>query len=192
MPTKHPYSKMTCQKMEGMGRDFWKVEYLNPFHIIKERTDLRVFRDRVMKFCEYCKSDDLTLELIQQHISALSDIGNVTQNQNYYAGQKNDCFHFFDYLVICPVKGIVAIQSTGANGHSEHRRKILRNEHALRWVSWAKIELWSWQKKPQKPGSKRLIWKARTEEITIDMFTEQAKKDKAKSINPDDLACYGY
>lgn len=183
MAKKHPYSKMTCQKMEGMGRDFWKVEYLNPFHIIKERTDLRIFRDRVLKFCEYCNDTDLTIEQISQHISALKEIANVTQIQQYFAGQKNDCYHFFDYLCICPVSGIVAIQSTGQNGHSEHRRKILRNEHALRWVSWAKIELWSWQKKPQKPGSKRLVWKARTEEITIEMFIEHAKKDRANEMS---------
>jgi hypothetical protein len=175
MAKKIPYNTMTCEKMTGMGRDYWKVEYLNPFHIIKERDQLRLFRDSVKDFCEIALRTD-NIEQLKKWIVVLQERVSVQGNNKYFPGQKNDCFHFFDYLAICPVSGIVAIQSTSYACHAEHRKKILRNEHALRWVSWAKIELWSWKNTLGNKTAKAKGWVPRIEEITREMFVEFAKK----------------
>ena len=97
---------------------------------------------------------------------------------NQYAengrGIMQDCFGFIDYLVIDPNNGVIAVQSTSAACRAEHRRKILRNVYAQRWVNFSKIEMWTWRKSPQVRGSKRLVWKPTVEEITLDMFKEFA------------------
>jgi len=90
---------------------------------------------------------------------------------NAYAGpfgRREDLFGFIDIIALRPGVGIVAIQSTGPNGHAEHRRKILANEFVPLWLEvGGKIELWSWRKILTKPGGKQRIWQPRIENIII-------------------------
>lgn len=95
---------------------------------------------------------------------------------NAYAGpfgRREDLFNFIDIIYLDRANGIVAIQSTGPSGHSQHRRKILENEFALEWLKCGgKIELWSWRKLLLKRGGKARRWTPRIENITEDNFTK--------------------
>jgi hypothetical protein len=93
--------------------------------------------------------------------------------------RQQDAFGFIDIIAIDAIEGIVAIQVTSASGHSEHRKKILRNVYAQRWVSFCKIELWSWRKSPKVRGQKLLIWKPKVEVITLEDFKEFANAGSA-------------
>ncbi len=113
----------------------------------------------------------------QMTLQRLRDEGcSVDKVEKYNAfagpfGRREDAFGFIDILALRPGVGIVAIQSTGPSGHSEHRKKILANEFAPQWLECGgRIELWSWRKLAVKPGSKALRWQPRIEEITAAMF----------------------
>ena len=100
-------------------------------------------------------------------------ISDICEKFNPYAGpfgKRIDLFGFIDLISLYPTK-IVAIQSTGPSGHSQHRRKILENEFALEWLkSGGEIELWSWRKLLKKRGGKLKLWQPRVEIITEEMF----------------------
>jgi len=100
-------------------------------------------------------------------------IADVCERFNPYAGpfgKRMDLFGFIDLIALYPQR-IVAIQSTGPSGHSQHRKKILESELALEWLkSSGEIELWSWRKLLKKRGGKLKIWQPRVETITEDMF----------------------
>ena len=147
-----------------------KVEKVNAWQIIQDRDKLREIRAALVKLFESWPVIDL---------EELRSLKNNAANYEPFYGQglKNDAFGFMDILAIDPVEGVIAVQSTGPSGHSEHKLKILRNDYALRWAHFNKIELISWKKKPQKEGSKRLVWMPRMEVITLEMFIEFAKKD---------------
>ncbi len=170
MPKVIPYTQKTLKAMRERGRYVWKVEHTNPFRIVAERNELRVLRNEVLRIC---------------HPDALREAGNRTKLYNiavpivpnYGTGAKNDCFGFMDLLVIDPVEGVIAVQSTGPTGHAEHKKTILRNDYALRWAHHAKIELWSWRKLLVKKGGKLRTWQPRMEVITLDMFVEFTKTD---------------
>jgi len=87
-------------------------------------------------------------------------------------GIRQDCFGFIDLLVIDPTEGIIAVQSTSGSCHSEHRKKILRNDYALRWAHFNKIELWSWKNKLGNVSVSAKGWEPRIEPITLNMFVE--------------------
>jgi len=93
---------------------------------------------------------------------------------NQYAGpfgRREDLFNFIDIIYLDPQKGIVAIQSTGPHGHSQHRKQILENEFALEWLKCrGQIELWSWRKILKSRGGKLRIWTPRIEPITIENY----------------------
>jgi hypothetical protein len=95
---------------------------------------------------------------------------------NQYAGpfgRREDLFGFIDIIYLDPQKGIVAIQSTGPHGHSEHRRKILENSYALEWLKCGGvIELWSWRKLLKQRGGRLRLWTPRIEEIKKKNFLE--------------------
>lgn len=95
---------------------------------------------------------------------------------NAYAGpfgRREDLFGFIDIIYLDPLKGIVAIQSTGPSGHSSHRKAILENPNALEWLKvGGKIELWSWRKILKKRGGKLRIWSPRIEDITLETFRQ--------------------
>ena len=98
---------------------------------------------------------------------------------NAYAGpfgRREDLFGFIDIVILDPQRGIVAIQSTGPHGHSQHRRAILENEFAYEWLKCGgKIELISWSKKLKHRKGKLRIWMPRIEPITTDMFERSRK-----------------
>lgn len=89
-------------------------------------------------------------------------------------GRREDLFGFIDILALDPIRGIVAIQSTGPSGHAEHRKKILANEFALLLLECGGvIELWSWRKVATKPGAKARRWQPRIERIEAEAFGEK-------------------
>ena len=104
---------------------------------------------------------------------------------NIYAKRRIDAFNFIDILVIDPIDGIVAVQSCGPSGHSEHRKKILHNDYAARWIMFAKIEIISWRKLLAKRGGKKKIWTPRIEVLTKQDFVESAKQMRLFQENLD-------
>ena len=170
----YPYNAMTTKEFRKRGWYYENAEYTNPYLIIEERNLLRTLRDRVLNFCSYAKQ--VELEEVRNAISSLENIAVATYLEKYNRyGEKKDMFGFIDYIVISPFVGAMAVQSTSANVRAEHRKKILRNDNAARWVNFHKIWLWTWRKSPQTRGSKRMTWKLTEEEITLDMFKEAAK-----------------
>ena len=111
------------------------------------------------------------------------------KNSGGFPGVRQDCFGFIDYIIIDPIDGVVAVQITSPSSWSEHKKKILRNDYAARWVNFCKIELWTWRqlvkKGLTKAGKKRKgkVWTPRTETITIDMFTEGTKYQTVPTDN---------
>jgi hypothetical protein len=98
----------------------------------------------------------------------------IAEKWNAYAGpfgQHEDLFGFIDIVALVPVRGILAIQSTGPHGHADHRKKILENDTAIEWLRCGgHVELWSWRKLKRKRGGELRVWTPRIEPITIDMF----------------------
>ena len=167
----YPYNAKTTERFRQMGRYYDKTEYLNPFHIIKERNDLRLFRHSVSDFCDIAlRTDDL--ELLRKWIYVLKERTQILTNNTYFAGEKHDLFGFADYICLDANEGIVAVQLCNPSRWSEHKKKILRNVNAQRWVCHDKIELWTWRPLAGKRGRQ-----ARVEEITLDMFKEFANAD---------------
>ena len=81
-------------------------------------------------------------------------------------GIRVDLFNFIDAISLHPTEGIVAIQSCGPSGHSQHKKKILANKYAPMWLNaGGQIELWSWRKLIEKRGGKLRHWHARIERI---------------------------
>lgn len=122
----------------------------------------------------------------QKTLKAMRERGRYVwkvEHWNPYArggqGVREDCFGFMDILAIDSNEGIIAVQSTGPSGHSDHKKKILRNDYALRWVHHAKIELWSWRKLLVKRGGKLRTWQPRCEVLTLEIFEDFLKKDQA-------------
>ncbi|GAG02329.1 unnamed protein product, partial [marine sediment metagenome] len=83
------YNALTTRELRKMGRHYWKVEHLNPFHIVKERDDLRFFRDMVWNFCRVVsRSDDI--EEIKKFTATLLQRDEDTKNNKYFAGERQD------------------------------------------------------------------------------------------------------
>ena len=106
----------------------------------------------------------------QMTLSALRDEGcsvEKVEKFNAYAGpfgRREDAFGFIDIIALRPGEGIVAIQSTGPNGHAAHRKTILNTQFAYEWAACGgKIELWSWHK--VRVGEKAERWRCRIEVI---------------------------
>lgn len=170
-----PYNDLTTKEFRKRGWYYAKAEHTNPYLIIEERNLLRTFRDRTLKFCSYAKGCN-EMRTVKDAIYSLENIAIATKIEKYNRlGEKKDMFGFVDYVVISPFDGVMAVQLTSASGRAEHRRKILRNDNAARWVNFDKIWLWTWRKSPQVRGGKRKVWKLTEEEITLDMFKEAAK-----------------
>lgn len=82
------------------------------------------------------------------------------------SGTRRDAFGFIDIIAI-DVDAIVAIQACGSDRKS-HYEKIINNEYSLPWLkAGGKIELWSWSKRKEKRGGKRMRWTPKIELITI-------------------------
>lgn len=101
-----------------------------------------------------------------------------TEQWNAYAHIRQDLFGFIDALCIALDEGIIAIQCTGPGGIPEHKRKILANRYSRLWLlSGGIIEVWGWSKVRstllRKDGkrSKKKVWTARIERITLADFT---------------------
>lgn len=93
---------------------------------------------------------------------------------NPYGGKfgiRKDLFAFIDLVALCPMEGIIGVQSTSGLQHSKHRRDILENELALEWLKCkGKIWIISWSKKLLHRGGKARRWIPRKEEITLENF----------------------
>lgn len=117
------------------------------------------------------------LNYTQKTLRACRERGYIcdkTEKWNAFAGpfgQREDLFGFIDLIALDPKQGIIAIQSTGPHGHSQHRKAILENEFALEWLKCkGVIELWSWRKLLKKRGGKLRVWVPRIEPITKEDF----------------------
>lgn len=159
---RRPYTSWTMKYCREMGRYVWPVERINPWQIIAERNLLRILRDAVL----------------ESNPDILVMAKDAKEKEFYGAGLKEDCFGFMDILAIDPIEGPIAIQSTGPSGHSAHRKTILQNDYAARWVNFEKIELISWRKLVKEKGKKRKIWTPRIEILTKEMFIESAEQMK--------------
>lgn len=87
-------------------------------------------------------------------------------------GFRSDLFGFIDLIVLCPERGIVAIQSCGQD-FSGHYRKITEQcaEMAIEWLECGgKIELWGWRRLKEKRGGKRYRWRPRIHDFKIEDF----------------------
>lgn len=113
-----------------------------------------------------------------------------TEQWNAYAHIRQDLFGFADAITLGDtfmgddkertkeMNSIIAIQCTGPGGIPEHKRKILANEYAKRWLECGgTIEIWGFSKRRSmdilKNGkrSRRKVWTARIEHITLADFT---------------------
>jgi hypothetical protein len=86
------------------------------------------------------------------------------------AGIRQDLFGFLDFIALGPGQGIVGVQSTGQD-FAGHRRKILedRREECTDWLmAGGRVLLYGWRKVKEKRGGKRMLWKPRIEEITLE------------------------
>jgi hypothetical protein len=93
------------------------------------------------------------MQMVKDAVNSLEDLAIATQIDRYnQIGEKKDMFGFVDYVVISPFDGIMAVQLTSASGCVEHRRKILRNDNAVRSVNFDKIWLWTWRKVKGRGG----------------------------------------
>jgi len=95
----------------------------------------------------------------------------------YYAntGIRKDLFGFIDIISISPRGICYGVQSCG-QAYSEHKRKILESEIAPQWLaSNNRLMLIGWRKVKEKPRvGKRMIWKPRIYEFTLEDFGLQA------------------
>lgn len=166
MSKRYPYSRWCKRDNLAMGRMIGKTEIIQYFNIIKEKNDLRAFCEKTIKLL----STEATRMEILTHYKY-----NYPDPKLYRGkGEKKDLFGFMDFLVIDPNVGAIAIQVTGQSGHARHRKEILRNVNAQRWINFHPIELWSYRKLKKKRGGKQKIWKSRVENLTMDMFIESA------------------
>ncbi|MAH44728.1 hypothetical protein CMI37_02815 [Candidatus Pacearchaeota archaeon] len=78
--------------------------------------------------------------------------------------KRQDLYGFIDLVAMHPSrKGLVGIQSTtGANLSSRYKKALALGSMFDMWITCGNtVEFHGWTKKPQKPGSKRMIWKCR-------------------------------
>lgn len=96
----------------------------------------------------------------------------IVERFNDWAGGKNDLFGFIDIVALdVQAHRIIAVQSTGPNGHAEHRRKILSESRAIDWLNaGGRIWLVSWRKLLVKRGGKLRTWQTRVEQIVLGDF----------------------
>ena len=188
----NPYNTLTISRINQLGWYYQREERINPFHIIKEREDLRIFRRSVADFCEIAlRTDDF--DLLKKWIIVLQERTSILTNNKYFAGEKTDWFGFGDYACLAP-DAFVVVQSTSRSGHSTHRKKILRNVYAQRFVNYrdARIELWSWKNKLGNVTPSAKGWDVKVEVITLEMFMEFANNEKNTNYitdyRPDDSA----
>ena len=79
-------------------------------------------------------------------------------------GVKHDLFNIIDIIALDPEKGLIGIQSTTGNCHTDHIRKLTEKHYqeTYDWLrSGVKLEMYSWRKILLKRGGKAMRWKAR-------------------------------
>ena len=91
-------------------------------------------------------------------------------NSNLGHGIRSDLFHLFDIVALDTARGIIGVQTCGAD-FSGHYRKITE-EYGANAIEWIRcggvIEIWSWRKVSYKRGGKLKVWKPRIAEIKLD------------------------
>ena len=137
------------------------------------------------------------LSYLQRTLAACRDMGRIVDKTEYFnpyggmriknkftgvvkpTGVRVDVFNFIDALALGPVtteqivtkkNGIIAIQSCGSD-FAGHRRKVLENEYAKRWLECGGfIEIWGWRKLLKERGGKLRLWTPRIEQITLEQM----------------------
>jgi hypothetical protein len=134
------YLQMTLRQCRDMGRVVDKTEYFNPYGGVRIKGKPTGVRVDVFNFI-----DALAIGAIMA--DAVDDTGLKIRR---------------------PVNAIIAIQSCVSSGHAAHKKKILENEYALRWLQCGGyIELWSWRKLLKERGGKLRVWTPRIEQISL-------------------------
>lgn len=85
-------------------------------------------------------------------------------------GIRSDLFHLFDIVALDSARGIIGVQTCGAD-FAAHYRKMTEEYggNAIEWLECGGvIELWSWRKVKAKRGGKLMLWKPRIKEITLE------------------------
>lgn len=97
----------------------------------------------------------------------------IVEKWNAYAGkhgQRQDMFGIIDIVSLCPLRGIIGVQSCG-NSFKQHWDKLTyeKAEISREWLSCGgKLYIYSWRKVKRKRGGKAMIWQPRIKEITLD------------------------
>jgi hypothetical protein len=121
----------------------------------------------------------------QRTLRALREQGRIaaiTEKWNPHVGPfgiRQDLFGFVDVLALDPVRGFVAIQSTG-QAFSEHEKKILDSPCTENVIAWLKtpggaVELWGWRKLKLHKGGKAMRWQPRVRVFTLADFPHGLK-----------------
>jgi hypothetical protein len=86
-------------------------------------------------------------------------------------GIRQDLFGILDIIALDPQRGVVGIQSTGAD-FAGHLRKLLeeRAQETHDWLSTpgTVLELWGWRKVKLARGGKAERWAPRVRQITLE------------------------
>ncbi len=70
-------------------------------------------------------------------------------------GVRQDLFGIIDIISLFPGRSkVCGVQSCGT-AFSEHKKKILQNAYAPKWLEYADLELWAWR--PLKREGKTII-----------------------------------
>ena len=110
-----------------------------------------------------------------RHLRQEGRICGIVEKFNRFAGPhgvRQDLFGFIDIISLDPARGIVGVQSCGADV-AAHRRKILEQctAEAIEWLkSNGLIEIWGWRKVVKARGMKLKVWAPRVEQITLKDF----------------------
>jgi len=121
------------------------------------------------KTLEHLRKEGMTVGVVERHISF--------NNGKKGFGFKRDLFGFIDIIAIKD-QTTIGVQSTSYACISAHKVKIIKEKtsDAIKWVrAGHSILIYGWRKVPQVKGSKRMVWRPKIVEITLEMLEEQAK-----------------
>lgn len=95
-------------------------------------------------------------------------------NTSFGHGIRSDLFHIFDIVALDSARGIIGIQTCGAD-FAAHFRKMTEEygHNTLEWIKCGGVaELWSWRKIKARRGGKLMLWKPRIKEIRLEDFAD--------------------
>lgn len=139
----------------------------------------------------------MAVSYTQKTLAYLRDHGwycQVVERYCSFTHRRKDLFGIIDIVAVKDGQ-ILGVQSTGPNGRSDHRIKMLAAEGSLRWLL-AGGELWlmSWRKLLVKRGGKARRWQPAIDILKVedlkyepdtDTNTEPNRQDGGKATDGD-------